>query len=50
MLKPVGLENAKGIVSTGYFKDPEDAQWADDAAVKEYHDGAQEVPAEDEQQ
>ena len=37
MLTPVGLENAKGIVSTGYFKDPEDAQWADDAAVKEYH-------------
>ena len=38
MLKPVGLENAKGIVSTAYFKDPEDPQWADDAAVKEYRD------------
>jgi branched-chain amino acid transport system substrate-binding protein len=37
VLAPVGLENAKGIVSTGYFKDPEDDQWADDAAVKEYH-------------
>jgi branched-chain amino acid transport system substrate-binding protein len=37
VLTPVGLENAKGIVSTGYFKDPEDAQWADDPAVKEYH-------------
>jgi branched-chain amino acid transport system substrate-binding protein len=37
VLTPVGLQNAKGIVSTGYFKDPEDAQWADDAAVKEYH-------------
>ena len=36
MLKPVGFENAKGIVSTQYFKDPEDPQWADDAAMKEY--------------
>jgi branched-chain amino acid transport system substrate-binding protein len=38
VLKPVGLANAKGIVSTGYFKDPEDPQWADDAAMKEYRD------------
>jgi branched-chain amino acid transport system substrate-binding protein len=39
VLKPVGFENAKGIVSTAYFKDPEDPQWADDAAMKEYRDG-----------
>jgi branched-chain amino acid transport system substrate-binding protein len=38
VLKPVGLENAKGIISTAYFKDPQDSQWADDAAVKEYRD------------
>jgi len=38
VLKPVGLANAKGIVSTGYYKDPEDPQWADDAAMKEYRD------------
>jgi branched-chain amino acid transport system substrate-binding protein len=38
VLKPVGLENAKDIVSTAYFKDPQDSQWADDAAVKEYRD------------
>jgi branched-chain amino acid transport system substrate-binding protein len=38
VLKPVGLENAKGIVSTAYFKDPQTAQWADDPAVKEYRD------------
>jgi branched-chain amino acid transport system substrate-binding protein len=38
VLKPVGLENAKGIVSTQYYKDPEDPQWADDAAMKEYRD------------
>jgi branched-chain amino acid transport system substrate-binding protein len=38
VLKPVGLQNAKGIVSTAYFKDPQTAQWADDPAVKEYRD------------
>ena len=31
MLKPVGLENVKDIVSLTYFKDPEDPQWDDDA-------------------
>jgi branched-chain amino acid transport system substrate-binding protein len=38
VLKPVGLQNAKGIVSTAYFKDPQTAEWADDPAVKEYRD------------
>ena len=38
VLKPVGLENAKGAISTSYFKDPQDPQWADDAAMKEYKD------------
>jgi len=38
VFKPVGLKNAKGIISTAYFKDPEDPQWADDAAMKEYRD------------
>jgi branched-chain amino acid transport system substrate-binding protein len=36
VLEPVGLENAQGIVSTAYFMDPEDPQWADDPAMKEY--------------
>jgi branched-chain amino acid transport system substrate-binding protein len=36
VLKPVGFQNAKGIVSTSYFKDPEDPQWADDPAMMEY--------------
>jgi len=36
VLKPVGLQNAKGIISTAYFKDPQTAQWANDPAVKEY--------------
>jgi branched-chain amino acid transport system substrate-binding protein len=38
VLKPVGLENAKDIVSTAYFKDPQGDQWADDPAVQEYKD------------
>ena len=36
VLTPVGLENAKDIVSTAYFKDPEDPQWAEDQAMTEY--------------
>jgi branched-chain amino acid transport system substrate-binding protein len=36
VLKPAGLANAKGIISTAYFKDPQDPEWKDDAAVKEY--------------
>ena len=39
VLEPVGLENAKDIVSMTYFKDPEDPQWADDPAMKEYKAG-----------
>jgi branched-chain amino acid transport system substrate-binding protein len=36
VLKPVGFDAAQGIVSTAYLKDPEDPQWASDAAMKEY--------------
>jgi branched-chain amino acid transport system substrate-binding protein len=36
VLEPAGLENAKGIISTSYFKDPEDPQWKDDPAMVEY--------------
>jgi branched-chain amino acid transport system substrate-binding protein len=39
VLTPAGLDNAKGIVSTTYYKDPEDPKWADDPAMKEYKDG-----------
>jgi branched-chain amino acid transport system substrate-binding protein len=38
VLEPVGLENAQGIVSTSYFMDPEDPQWQDDPAMREYYD------------
>jgi branched-chain amino acid transport system substrate-binding protein len=39
VLEPVGLENAQGLVSTSYYKDPaEGSEWADDPAVKEMKD------------
>ena len=36
VLTPVGLENAKGIVSTTYFKDPDGPDFAEDPAMTEY--------------
>ncbi len=36
VLKPAGLENAEGLVSTAYAKDPFDPAWADDAEVKDF--------------
>jgi branched-chain amino acid transport system substrate-binding protein len=36
VLTPAGLDNAKGIVSTAYFKDPEDPRWANDSAMRAY--------------
>jgi branched-chain amino acid transport system substrate-binding protein len=48
VLAAVGLENAKGIVSTAYFKDPEDPQWEGDPAMTEYKDALKEhVPRAD---
>jgi branched-chain amino acid transport system substrate-binding protein len=35
-LVPAGVENAKGIISVNYGKDPLDPQWADDEGVKRY--------------
>ena len=35
-LVPAGLENAKGIVSVNYGKDPLDPQWANDDGMKRY--------------
>ena len=35
-LVPAGLQNAKGIISVNYGKDPLDPQWADDAGMKRY--------------
>jgi branched-chain amino acid transport system substrate-binding protein len=36
VLKPAGLDNAKGILSTAFLKDPTDPTWKDDAAYKEW--------------
>ena len=36
MLKPAGLENAEGLISTAFVKDPFDPTWADDAEVKAF--------------
>jgi branched-chain amino acid transport system substrate-binding protein len=36
VLKPAGLENSKGILSSSYLKDPTDPTWKNDPAVKEW--------------
>jgi len=36
VLKPAGLENARGILTTLYGKDPTDPSWNDDPAFKEW--------------
>ena len=36
VLKPAGLENAKGIMSANFLKDPTDPTWKDDPAIKEW--------------
>jgi branched-chain amino acid transport system substrate-binding protein len=36
VLKPAGFDNAKGILSTGYLKDPTSSTWAGDADVAEW--------------
>jgi branched-chain amino acid transport system substrate-binding protein len=41
VLEPAGLENAIGILSTIYIKDPTDPRWKDDPEMKEYFEWAQ---------
>jgi branched-chain amino acid transport system substrate-binding protein len=36
VMKPAGLEASKGVISTGYAKDPADPTWKDDPAMKKY--------------
>jgi len=36
VLEPAGLENSVGVVTGLYLKDPNDARWADDAALKDW--------------
>lgn len=37
-LRPAGLENSQGIVSSAFLKDPTDPQWKGDAGLKEWSD------------
>lgn len=34
VMRPAGLDNAQGIVTAQYLKDPTDPQWADDAEMQ----------------
>ncbi len=36
VFKPAGLENAQGIISALFLKDPDDPQWENDPARAEY--------------
>ncbi len=36
VLKPAGYENAQGIISAAYLKDPSDTQWDNDKGMKDY--------------
>jgi branched-chain amino acid transport system substrate-binding protein len=36
VLKPAGLDNAKGVLTTAYYKDPTDPTWKDTPAYKEW--------------
>lgn len=36
VLKPAGLDNAKGLLSTAYLKDASDPRWRDDAGLKNW--------------
>ena len=38
VLKPAGFENAKGVVTAAYYKDPDDPAFKDDAGVKKWKD------------
>src|SRR5437762_2137720 len=38
VMKPAGFENAQGIISSNYLKDPTDAQWKDDAGMKAWNE------------
>ena len=36
VMKPAGLKNAQGIISSAYLKDTTDPQWKDDAGIKAF--------------
>ncbi len=38
VIKPAGMENAQGIISSAYLKDPTDPQWKNDAGMKAWNE------------
>jgi branched-chain amino acid transport system substrate-binding protein len=38
VIRPAGPENAQGIISSAYLKDPTDAQWKNDAGMKAWNE------------
>jgi branched-chain amino acid transport system substrate-binding protein len=38
VIKPAGFENAQGIISSNYLKDPTDPQWKNDAGMKAWNE------------
>ena len=38
VITPAGMENAQGIISSNYLKDPTDPQWKNDADMKAWHE------------
>jgi branched-chain amino acid transport system substrate-binding protein len=38
VITPAGKENAQGIISSNYLKDPTDPQWKTDAGMKAWHE------------
>jgi ABC-type branched-subunit amino acid transport system substrate-binding protein len=38
VLKPAGFDNAQGLITAAYLKDPIDKRWADDAEMKVWRD------------
>ncbi|MBW7962497.1 ABC transporter substrate-binding protein [Bradyrhizobium sp. BR 10261] len=38
VMKPAGIENGQGIISSAYLKDPTDPQWKDDAGMKAWNE------------
>ncbi|MGJ5043090.1 ABC transporter substrate-binding protein [Bradyrhizobium sp. HKCCYLRH1062] len=37
VLRPAGVENAEGIISSSYLKDPSDPAWSNDAATRNWN-------------
>src|SRR6266700_2240308 len=38
VMKPAGFDNSQGIISSAYFKDPNDPQWKNDAGMQAWNE------------